>query len=40
MKAICATVLKLALAFLLTYVIIVYMLGLFPAVSVTKLLGS
>jgi len=39
-KAICVTLMKLALAFLLTYVIIVYMLGLFPAVSVTKLLGS
>jgi hypothetical protein len=40
MKAICASVVKLALAALLTYVIIVYVLGLFPPVSVTKLLGS
>jgi hypothetical protein len=33
MKAICATVVKLAAACLLTYFIVVHVLGLFPAVG-------
>ena len=40
MKAICPTVLKLALASLATHVIIVYVLGLFQPVSVAKLFRS
>jgi|MudIll2142460700_1097286.scaffolds.fasta_scaffold06013_9 hypothetical protein len=40
MKAICVTLIKLALASLATYIIIVYILGIFPPMDIAKLLGS
>ena len=40
MKAICATLMKLVLASLATYVMIVYVPGIFQPMNIAKLLSS